>query len=74
MHACLTKDYMQMDKSGDKRLITELTRSCYINKDMLPLELYSLVLEIPNDAYTTLIQHLIGCSTFCQDYGKLIGL
>ena len=33
---------------------------------MLTLELSSTVLKIPNDAYTTLSQNLIGCSTFIQ--------
>ena len=31
------------------------------------------MLEIPNDAYTTLSQNLIGCSTLSQKYCKLIG-
>ena len=31
-----------------------------------------LVLEIPNDAYTTLSPNLIGCSTLSQEYCKLI--
>ena len=35
---------------------------------MLTLELSVLVLEIPNDAYTTLSQNLIGCSTLRQGY------
>ena len=34
---------------------------------MLTLELASIVLEIPNDAYTTLSQNLIGCSTLSQN-------
>ena len=34
---------------------------------MLTLELSSHVLEIPNDAYTTLSRNLIGCSTLSQD-------
>ena len=33
---------------------------------MLTLELCSYVLEIPNNAYTSLIQTLIGCSTLSQ--------
>ena len=37
------------------------------------LELSSIVLEIPNDAYTTLSQNLIGCSTLSQEYCKPIG-
>ena len=40
---------------------------------MLTLELSSIVLEIPNDAYTTLSRNLIGCSTLSQEYCKLIG-
>ena len=40
---------------------------------MLTLELSSYVLEIPNDAYTTLSRNLIGCSTLSQEYCKLIG-
>ena len=32
----------------------------------------SYVLEIPNDAYTTLSQNLIGCSTLGQDNCELI--
>ena len=39
----------------------------------LSLELFSIVLEIPNDAYTTLSQNLIGCSAFSWEYRKLIG-
>ena len=35
---------------------------------MLTLELSALVLEIPNDAYTTLSRNLIGCSTLRQEY------
>ena len=31
-------------------------------------QLSVLVLEIPNDAYTTLSQNLIGCSTLRQEY------
>ena len=34
---------------------------------MLTLELSSYVLEIPNDAYTTLSQNLIGYSTLSQE-------
>ena len=34
---------------------------------MLTLELSATVLEIPNDAYTTLSQSLIGCSTLSQN-------
>ena len=37
------------------------------------LGLSSYVLEIPNDAYTTLSQNLMGCSTLSQEYCKLIG-
>ena len=40
---------------------------------MLLFELSSIVLEIPNDAYTTLSQNLNGCSTLSQEYSKLIG-
>ena len=40
---------------------------------MLTFELSSDVLEIPNDAYTTLSPKLIGCSTFGQEYCRLIG-
>ena len=40
---------------------------------MLILELSSIKLEIPNDAYTTLNGDLIGCSTLSQEYCKLIG-
>ena len=35
---------------------------------MLTLELSVLVLEIPNDACTTLSRNLIGCSTLRQEY------
>ena len=38
---------------------------------MLISELSSYVLEIPNDAYTTLSQNLISCSTHSQEYCKL---
>ena len=41
---------------------------------MLILESSSYILEIPNDAYTTLSQNLIGCSTLSQEYCQLIGL
>ena len=34
---------------------------------MLTLELSSIVLEIPNDAYTTLSRNLIGYSTLSQE-------
>ena len=37
------------------------------------LGLSSYVLEIPNDAYTTLSQNLMGCSTLSQEYCELIG-
>ena len=40
---------------------------------MSTLELSSSVMEIPNDAYTTLIQNVFGCSILCQEYPKLIG-
>ena len=40
---------------------------------MLLLELSSYVLEIPDDAYTTLSQNLIGCLTLILEYCKLIG-
>ena len=40
---------------------------------MLLLELSSYELEIPNDAYITLSQILIGNSTLSQEYSKLIG-
>ena len=33
---------------------------------MLALELSSIVLEIPNDAYTTLSRNMIGCSKLSQ--------
>ena len=39
---------------------------------MLTLDLSSYLLEIPNDAYTSL--SLIGCSKLSQKYCKLIGL
>mgnify|MGYP001791473564 FL=1 len=38
---------------------------------MLISELSSNVLEIPNDAYSTLSQNLISCSTHSQEYSKL---
>mgnify|MGYP001796864326 CR=1 FL=1 len=38
---------------------------------MLTLELSSIALEIPDDAYTTLSRNLIGCSTLSQEYCKL---
>ena len=41
---------------------------------MSTLELSSIVLEIPYDAYTTLSRNVIGCSTLSQEYCKLIGL
>ena len=34
---------------------------------MLKLESTSIVVEIPNDAFTTLSRNLIGCSTPSQD-------
>ena len=37
------------------------------------LGLSSYILEIPNDAYATLSQNLMGCSTLSQEYCKLIG-
>ena len=40
---------------------------------MLTSELSSIVLGIPNDAYTTLSPNLIGCSALSQEYCKLIG-
>ena len=40
---------------------------------MLTLALSSYVPEIPNNAYTTLSQNLIRCSTPSQEYCKLIG-
>ena len=40
---------------------------------MLTLELSAPVLEIPNDAYTSLSQNLIGCSILNQDCCKLFG-
>ena len=40
---------------------------------MLTLELSSIVLETPNDAYTTLSQNLINCSALSQEYCNLIG-
>ena len=40
---------------------------------MLTLELSSIVLEIPNDAYSTLSQNLINCSELSQEYCNLIG-
>ena len=42
-------------------------------QNMLKLELSSYVLEIPNYAYTTLSQNLIGYSTLSQGYCRLIG-
>ena len=35
---------------------------------MLTLELSSIVMEIPNDAYITLSRNLIGYSTLSQEY------
>ena len=35
---------------------------------MLTLDLSVLVLDIPNDAYTTLSRNLIGCSKLRQEY------
>ena len=46
---------------------------CPWTQGLLTLELSSIVLEIPNDAYATLSQNLIGCSTLSQEYCKLIG-
>ena len=40
---------------------------------MSTLELFSYILEIPSDAYTTSNQNLIGCSTFSKVKRKLIG-
>ena len=40
---------------------------------MLAMELSSIVLEIPHNAYTTLSRNLIGCLTLSQEYCKLIG-
>lgn len=37
------------------------------------IKLSSSVMEIPYDAYTTLIQNVFGCSILCQEYPKLIG-
>ena len=44
-----------------------------IDKLMLILELSAIVLEIPNDAYTTLSRDLIGCSTLSLENCRLIG-
>ena len=41
---------------------------------MLTLELSFYVSEIPNDAYKTLSQNLICCSTLSQECSELIGL
>ena len=49
------------------------TEKCMLSLGMLTLELSSIVLEIPNDAYVTLSQNLIGCSTLSQECGNLIG-
>ena len=38
---------------------------------MLTYELSPNVLQIPNDAYTTLRQNPIGCSIFSQEYSEL---
>ena len=43
------------------------------NGYMLTLELYSCLLDIPNDVYLLLCQILIGCVLLSQEYGKLIG-
>ena len=40
---------------------------------MLTLELPYYILEVPNDAYMTLSQNLIGPSALIQEYCKLIG-
>ena len=37
---------------------------------MLTSELSTYVLKIPNNAYTTLSQNLIGCSTLSHEYCK----
>ena len=42
----------------------------YVNIGII---VYSIMLEIPNDAYTTLSRNLIDCSTLSQEYCKLIG-
>ena len=57
-----------------------LPRSVWLHHKLvyftLGFTLYSpcihLVLEIPNDAYTTLSRNLIGCSTLSQEYWVLI--
>ena len=41
---------------------------------MLPLELSSHLLEIPNDVYSLLSQILIGWSLYSRELRKLIGL
>ena len=46
---------------------------CSSGGGMSTLELSSYVLEIPNYAYTTLSQNLIGWSTLSQEQCKLIG-
>ena len=45
----------------------------YALAGMSPLELSSPVMDIPNDAYTTLIQNVVGCSILCQEYPTLFG-
>ena len=39
---------------------------------MLTLELSSIVLETPNDGYSTLSRVMIGCEILGQEYCKLI--
>ena len=47
----------------------EVCDKCWFTyKGMLLLELSFVVLETPNDAYTTLSQSLIGCLTLSQVY------
>ena len=45
----------------------------YPQQGMLTLELCSILLEIPYDAYTILNRNLIGCLILSQVYCKLIG-
>ena len=40
---------------------------------MLILELSYYILQVPNDAYMTLTQNLIGPSALSQDYCELVG-
>ena len=53
---------------SSSRIIQCISENHQQQEGMLTLELSSIVLEIPNDAYTTLSRNLIGCPTLSEEY------